>query len=51
MHLSKIEFGFQNFTFQLQSDTQKNGCFTAKQAPEVRFKVLTVVLLTSLLGT
>lgn len=40
IHLSKIEFDFQNFTFQLWSDTQKNGCFTAKQAPQVRFKVL-----------
>jgi hypothetical protein len=50
MQLSKYELGFKNITFQLWSDTPKNGCFTAKQAPEVRFKVLTVELLTSLLG-
>jgi hypothetical protein len=50
MQLSKYELSFKNFTFQLWSDNLKNGCFTAKQAPEVRFKVLTVVLLTILLG-
>jgi len=48
--LSKYELGFQNFTFQLWSDTLKNGSFTVKQASEVRFKVRTVVLLTSLLS-
>jgi hypothetical protein len=41
-HLSKYKLGFQNFTFQLWSDTLKNGCFTAKLAPEVRIEVLTV---------
>jgi hypothetical protein len=50
IQLSKYEFGFQNFTFQLWPGTLKNRCFTAKQVLEVRFKVLIVVMLMSLLG-
>lgn len=53
IHICHIQFKIMQlskFHFQLWSDTLKNGCFTVKQAPEVRFKVRTVVLLTSLLG-
>ena len=48
--------GFKNMNLAFKTSlsncgqTLKNGCFTAKQAPGVRFKVIIVVLLTSLLG-